>query len=114
MRQRRIVPVHGDTASNRLRAARDRGRDVSICQTHPNCAVHLGTPRRRAVGFEWPDVDMHRREFTLRHTKNGETRTVPMTPDVYRVFTQLWQERRLDPPSVSVQGAAHKGRENRL
>jgi len=56
----------------------------------------LGPRRGELLSLEWPDVDMHRREFTLRHTKNGESRTVPMTPDVYRVFTELWQERRLD------------------
>lgn len=39
---------------------------------------------------------MRRREFALRQTKNGESRTVPMTPEVYRFFTELWQERRLD------------------
>jgi integrase len=39
---------------------------------------------------------MQRREITLRNTKNGETHTVPMTPEVYRVFTELWRERRLD------------------
>src|SRR5215510_6649641 len=43
---------------------------------------------------------MHRREFTLRNTKNGETRIVPMTPEVYRIFTELWQERRLDTQHV--------------
>ena len=43
---------------------------------------------------------MQRREFTLKHTKNGDSRTVPMTPDVYRVFTELWQERRLDTQRV--------------
>jgi integrase len=32
----------------------------------------------------------------LRRTKNGELRTVPMTPAVYQVFTELWKERRLD------------------
>ena len=41
-----------------------------------------------------------RREITLRHTKNGENRTVPMSPEVYRVFTELWQERRLDTQRV--------------
>jgi integrase len=60
----------------------------------------LGPRRGELLRLEWPDVDMHRREFTLRNTKNGETRTVPMTPDVYRVFTQLWQERRLDTQHV--------------
>ena len=60
----------------------------------------LGPRRGELLDLEWPDVDMHRREFTLRHTKNGETRTLPMTPDVYRMFTQLWQERRLDTQRV--------------
>jgi integrase len=36
--------------------------------------------------LEWPDVDMKRREFTLRDTKNGESRVVPMTEEVYEVF----------------------------
>ena len=41
-------------------------------------------------------MDMHRKEFTLRRTKNGEVRIVPMTPAVYHVFLELRQERRLD------------------
>jgi integrase len=60
----------------------------------------LGPRRGELLNLDWPDVDMHRREFTLRHTKNGESRTVPMTPYVYRVFTELWQERRLDTQRV--------------
>jgi integrase len=36
---------------------------------------------------------MQRREITLRDPKDGETRTVPMTPEVYRVYMELWQER---------------------
>ena len=60
----------------------------------------LGSRRGELLSLEWPDVDMHRREFTLRHTKNGESRTVPMTPEIYRVFTELWQERRLDTQRV--------------
>lgn len=60
----------------------------------------LGPRRGELLALEWPDVDMQRREFTLRHTKNKETRTIPMTPEVYRVFTELWQERRLDTQRV--------------
>ena len=60
----------------------------------------LGPRRGELLKVEWPDVDMQRREITLRNTKNGETRTVPMTPEVYRVFTELWQERRLDTQRV--------------
>jgi len=36
----------------------------------------------------------------LRKTKNGETRVVPMTPDVFDTFTELHQERRLDTQRV--------------
>ena len=60
----------------------------------------LGPRPGELLRLEWPEVDMQRREFTLRHTKNGESRTVPMTPDVYRVFTELWKERRLDTQRV--------------
>jgi integrase len=60
----------------------------------------LGPRREELLSLEWPDVDTQRKEFTLGHTKNGESRTVPMTLDVYRVFTDLWQERRLDTQHV--------------
>ena len=42
---------------------------------------------------------MQRREFTLRHTKNGESRR-SHAPESHRVFTELWQERRLDTQRV--------------
>lgn len=53
-------------------------------------AYSVGPRRGEMLKLEWPDVDMKRKEYTLRHTKNGETRTVPMTPIVYEVFLQLW------------------------
>ena len=56
----------------------------------------LGPRRGELLRLKWSDVDMRRKEFTLRHTKNGESRTVPMTPEVYVTFTELWQARRLD------------------
>ena len=39
---------------------------------------------------------MRRRECTLRKTKNGETRVIPMTSDVFDSFAELHKERRLD------------------
>lgn len=63
-------------------------------------AYDLGTRRRELLKLEWPDVDMKRREFTLRHTKNKEARVVPMTEEVYVAFKELWQERRLDTQAV--------------
>jgi integrase len=43
---------------------------------------------------------MRRQEFTLCKTKNGETRVIPMTPDVFDTFAKLHTERRLDTPRV--------------
>lgn len=69
-------------------------------------AHDLGPRRGELLKLEWSDVDMKRREFTLRETKNGETRTVPMTDDVYAAFRALWEERRLDTQRVFL----YKGR----
>jgi integrase len=63
-------------------------------------AYFVGPRRGELLKLEWPDVDLRRKEFTLRKTKNGETRVVPMTPEVYEVFRELWKERRLDTPGV--------------
>jgi len=59
-------------------------------------AYDVGARRGELLALEWSDMDMRRKEFTLRRTKNGEVRVVPMTPAVYQVFAELWQERRLD------------------
>jgi integrase len=59
--------------------------------------AHAVGPRRgELLKLEWPDVDMRRKEFTLRKTKNGDTRVVSMTDEVYEIFVELWRERRLD------------------
>jgi integrase len=59
-------------------------------------AYDVGPRKGELLNLEWSDVDMRRKEFTLRRTKNGELRVVPMTPSVYQVFVELWQERRVD------------------
>jgi len=66
----------------------------------------VGPRRGELLKLEWPDVDLRRREFTLRKTKNGETRVVPMTPEVHEVFRELWKGRRLDSHQVFL----YKGR----
>ena len=59
-------------------------------------AYDMGPRKGELLNLEWSDVDMRRREFTLRRTKNGEVRIVPMTPAVHQGFGELWKERRLD------------------
>lgn len=63
-------------------------------------AYAVGPRKGELLKLEWPDVDMRRKEFTLRKTKNGETRIVPMTPDVQEAFSELWKDRRLDTSRV--------------
>ena len=63
-------------------------------------AYAVGPRKGELLKLEWQDVDMRRKEFTLRKTKNGETRVVPMTPDVCDTFAELYTARRLDTPRV--------------
>lgn len=63
-------------------------------------AYAVGPRKGELLKLEWPDVDIRRKEFTLRKTKNGDTRVVPMTPDVLETFIELLKERRLDTPRV--------------
>jgi integrase len=63
-------------------------------------AYEVGPRKGELLNLEWFDVDMRRRDFTLRRTKNGEVRLVPMTPAVHQVFNELWKERRLDTKRV--------------
>ena len=59
-------------------------------------AYDVGPRKGELLNMEWSDVDMCRKVFTLRRTKNGEVRVVPMTPAIYQAFSELRQERRLD------------------
>jgi len=53
--------------------------------------VALGTGMRKGeqYGLLWSDIDFDRRVITLRDTKNGSNRTVPMIDDVTSAFRQL-------------------------
>jgi len=53
--------------------------------------IALGTGMRKGeqYGLRWGDIDFDRRVITLRDTKNGSSRTVPMIQDVYQAFRAL-------------------------
>jgi integrase len=53
--------------------------------------IALGTGMRKGeqYGLRWSDVDFARRVITLRDTKNGASRTVPMIDDVLHAFDEL-------------------------
>ncbi len=51
----------------------------------------LGTCARQAeiATLRWRDVDLDRRIATLRDTKNGETRTLPLSPEIHDLLLGL-------------------------
>lgn len=53
--------------------------------------VALGTGMRKGeqYGLRWNDIDFDRKVITLRDTKNGSSRAVPMIADVYKAFREL-------------------------
>jgi len=71
--------------------------------------IALGTGMRKGeqYGLRWRDIDFTRRVITLRDTKNGSSRTVPMIEDVYKAFKQLKKlslerkDRAIDRPNES-------------
>ncbi len=71
--------------------------------------VALGTGMRKGeqYGLRWSDIDFDRRVITLRDTKNGSSRTVPMIDDVLSAFRQLKKlslerkDRAIDRPNAA-------------
>ena len=59
--------------------------------------------RARLVGLSWSDVDLERRTATLRETKNGTTRTVPLSSAAIAVLRQLASKRDGDGPVFELQ-----------
>jgi integrase len=53
--------------------------------------ISLGTGMRKGeqYGLQRPDVDLEHRRISVRETKNGEVRHIPMNDDVYGAFKAL-------------------------
>jgi integrase len=58
-------------------------------------ALHTGARRAELIRLTWGDVDMRQRTLTFRATKNGDSRTVPLTETLWRELAAL--PRPLDP-----------------
>jgi len=52
-------------------------------------AIQTGMRRSEILSLRWVDVDLNVRVVTLRDTKNGSTRQVPLTKKATRVLTEL-------------------------
>lgn len=73
----------------------------------PNVArLALATAMRMSevVGLRWTDISLSNRTATLRTTKNGNQRVVPLSPDALKILSGL--VRRIDGKVFGVNGAA--------
>ncbi len=84
----------------------ERIRLVTACETSTNpylfpvvvLALSTGMRAGEAMNLEWRDVDLARGWITLRDTKNGERRGVPLTGKALELVRQHAKVRRLDTP----------------
>ncbi|NEX19754.1 site-specific integrase [Thiorhodococcus mannitoliphagus] len=59
-------------------------------------ALSTGMRKGELMGLRWPDVDLPRGRITLRETKNGETRVVPLTGPALALLKEHAKVKRLD------------------
>ena len=52
-------------------------------------ALHTGGRRAELLRLTWNDVDVRQRTITFRDTKNGDSRTVPMTETIRTILAGL-------------------------
>lgn len=52
-------------------------------------ALHTGARKGELRALKWEDVDMRARTITFRHTKNGDSRSVPMTDTLREALSAL-------------------------
>lgn len=89
-------------------------------------AIETGMRSAEILSMKWEDVDFINRRVLLRHTKNGDSRVVPLTTRAKTELQNLksnqeselvfpycrWQVRRQFMKAVSKAKSAHKGVQN--
>jgi integrase len=82
----------------------ERERLLTACRASVNpwlyttVVVSLSTGMRQAelMNLRWPDVDLSQGRITLRHTKNGDLRVVPLVGAALALLKEHSKIRRLD------------------
>ncbi|HKJ89132.1 MAG TPA: site-specific integrase [Gammaproteobacteria bacterium] len=83
-RDRRLEPGEEE----RLLAAADQARSIWI-RPLIELAIETGARRSELLALQWQDVDWQKRVATLRDTKNGETRSIPLSSRAVATLRRL-------------------------
>lgn len=67
-------------------------------------SLHTGARRKEQFSLEWEDVSFSRRAVTLRHTKNGKPRTVPLNAVALAAFSELKPKKASGPVFRNTEG----------
>jgi len=67
-------------------------------------SLHTGARRKEQFSIEWEDVSLSRKTVTLRHTKNGKPRTVPLNAVALAAFEQLKPAEAHGPVFLNTEG----------
>jgi integrase len=89
------------SADERMALLRECQASDNPC-LYPVVVLALSTGMRQGeiMNLEWRDVDLQRGWITLRETKNGERRGVPLTGRALELIKEHAKVRRLDTPLV--------------
>ena len=84
----------------------ERAALLVACKPHPTLyiavvlALSTGARKSEIMGLQWSRVDLNRGLITLEQTKNGETRSIPLTGNALPLLREWGRVRRIDTDRV--------------
>jgi len=58
-------------------------------------ALHTGMRKGEILSLKWANVDLKNKEICLPTSKNGEPRDIPMTEEVFSIFSSIAQSKQI-------------------
>ena len=91
---RRVTKLSESKGRDRLLILEEKDRLLEACKASSNpylysivtIALMTGMRLGEILGLKWEDIDFINKTITLHHTKNGETRIVPLTEAIGKVI----------------------------